>query len=486
MQKTISYFFVSAAFALFLLLSGCDIKGASDPFSYVPVSPHSIWVPPPKAQKRLPQGEVNPEIEDYQKFSEENPLTLAEAIDISLYYNPATKQSWANARVSAAEYAQSLQNEFILADLAGNYSRTRSADVSVSDSIILYQTQYGAELQLSYLIFDFGQTRTTSQAALQSLYNADWSHNSQIQTTIQTIMNDYYAFLLQKKLLVAKEQDVLNAKVTLDATEERFKRGLADISDVMQAKTSYLQQKLDLVSQKQSLYNSYTELLSNMGVPANLSIHFQDYPEEIQKFKIESLDELIIQANSNRPDLLSAEANVKSNEYSYKAAQLKKFPVISGSFDIGRQYFQRGITDHYDFAASLALTFPLFQGYFIESSIKQAKANLEVVKAELEEVRLSIIQQVANYRSDVIFAGESIQYATSYLESAEEDYKVSLERYKVGTGTIVDLINAQTAVANARAKLAEAQNSWYTSLANLAYSTGILLPPKHNQIGTPL
>ncbi|MCB1084105.1 MAG: TolC family protein, partial [Simkania sp.] len=59
----------------------------------------------------------------------------------------------------------------------------------------------------------------------------------------------------------------------------------------------------------------------------------------------------------------------------------------------------------------------------------------------------------------------------------QEDYKVNLAKYKVGTGTIVDLINAQTAVADARAKLATAQNSWYTSVANLAYATGILVPP---------
>lgn len=92
-------------------------------------------------------------------------------------------------------------------------------------------------------------------------------------------------------------------------------------------------------------------------------------------------------------------------------------------------------------------------------------------------MKLDIIQQVSNYRSDVAYAKESMEYAKDYLESAEEDFKVNLKKYRVGTGTIVNLINAQTAVADARAQLAQAQNSWYTSIANLAYATGILFPP---------
>ena len=72
---------------------------------------------------------------------------------------------------------------------------------------------------------------------------------------------------------------------------------------------------------------------------------------------------------------------------------------------------------------------------------------------------------------------ESMGYAKAYLDSAEEDFQVNLKKYRVGTGTIVDLISAQTAVADARSQLAQAQNNWYTSIANLAYATGILFRP---------
>lgn len=463
----------------FLLFESCDVRGANDPYSYTPKRSDSVWNPPQEANRRLPDmSALEREAEDYHLFSKEAPLSLAEMIDITLARNPGTKQSWATARVSAAEYGQSLQNYFILADVDGNYTRTRHAQFTGPERMIIYETQYGGELDLTYTILDFGQTRYTSQAALQSLYNADWSHNSQIQQTIQMLMTSYYNYLYQKELLFSSEQDVVNAKVSLDATEEKFCQGLADVSDIVQAKTSYLSQKLAVVNQKQSLHNAYTSLVAEMGLPSDQVFYFQDYPGEIVPFKLETLDKLIVKANQMRPDLLAAEAEVKSTEASLTASKRKKFPIITGEFDIGRKYYQHGLNDTYDFTAQVNLTFPLFQGFFIENSIKKAKARLEQTRASLEQVHLDIIQDVSNYRSDVAYAKESLEYAKEYLSSAEEDFKVTLKKYKVGTGTIVDLINAQTAVADARAQLAQAQNNWYTSVANLAYATGILFPPE--------
>lgn len=468
--------------SLLFCMVGCDIKGANDPYAYAPRTSHSVWQPPPKAERRLPSKSLEREEEDYHLFSKESPLTLAEIIDIALTKSPETKESWATARVAAAEYGQSLQNYFILAEIDGNYTRTRYAEFRGRQREIVYETQYGGDLELTYRILDFGQTRMTSEAALQSLFNADWSHNSQIQVTIQTMMTDYYNYLYQKQLLFSTEQDVINAKVSLDATEEKFKQGLADVSDIVQAKTSYLQQKLSVVNQKQNLHNSYTQLVNDMGLPADGVFYFEDYPEKITPFDLDTLDKLIVKANEYRPDLLAAEATVKSNTASFKAARLQKFPVVTGEFDIGRKYYQHGLNDTYDFTAQVNLTFPVFQGFYIENTIKQARASLEEAEAQLDQVKLAIIQEVSNYRSDVSYAQESIEYAKAYLESAEEDYKVNLKKYKVGTGTIIDLINAQTAVADARSQLAQAQNNWYTSIANLAYATGILFPPSKHEI----
>lgn len=465
-----------------LIVQGCDIRGANDPYAYAPHKRDQVWNPPCKAEKRIEPSlkELEWEGKDYESFSKEAPLSLAEMIDIALVRSPSTRKSWAAARVSAAEYGQSLKDFFIQADIDGNYARTRYAAFTGRARSIIYETEYGGELDLTYTILDFGQTRMTSQAALQSLYNADFSHNSQIQQTIQTVMNDYYYYLYHKELLLASEQDVINAQVSLNSTEEKFRQGLADVSDIVQARTSFLSQKLGMINQKQTLHNAYTTLISTLGLPSNSAYYFQDYPKEIEPIHLAHLDKLIVKANHYRPDLRAAESRVKSSLATLTSAKLKKFPIITGEFKVGRQYYQHGVNDHYDFTGQVNLVFPLFQGFFIENSIKKARAELEESKASLEQTQLNIIEEVSNYRSDLAYSQESLVLAKNYLVSAEEDFKVNLKKYRVGTGDIVQLINAQTAVADARAKLAKAEYSWYSSLANLSYATGILFLPKEN------
>ncbi|MEX0962391.1 MAG: TolC family protein [Simkaniaceae bacterium] len=454
----------------FCLLTGCiDYRGARDPYAYAPRTSHTTWKPS-TTPARIPDC-LN---EEFDFLEEVKPLSLAEALDIALINNPITKSSWASARVSAAEYGQALKNDFILADVNAEWKRLRQIIFVLGQRQIFYQGIWGPELDLSYLLLDFGQTRYSSQAALESLFNADWMHNRRIQDVIQTVMNDYYNYLYQKERLVAAEADVENAFTTLEATMSAFYNGLADVSDKVQATTTLKQNQLALVEQKQSLHTSYTKLINDLGVPPNLRIKFLSYPDKIKTFDVETLDQLILTAMKSRPDLLAAEANVKSGENALTAAQRLHYPVVTTDFDIGRKYYSDGFNDRYNFTLSAALTFPLFQGFFIENTVKQASAELEIAQAELDQTRLSVLQDVTNYREDVVLAKEALVYAKEFLVSAEEEFRVLLEKYRVGTTTIVDLISAQTAVSDARAKYAFSERNWYSSLVNLAFGTGAL------------
>ncbi len=464
------FFLFSSAFLL-LILTGCDIKGANDPYSYAPQTAHSVWIPPEKQSRR-----VRSDFPDFSYLAKEQPISLAEVIDVALFNNPQTTRTWAFARMAAASYGQSLKNFFPLAEIDMNYNRSRSAQFTGSDREIVYETVYGGAVCLSYLIFDFGQTRATSQAALESLYNADWSHNREIQTVMQSVMTDYYSYLYAKDRLIAKEQDVVSAQVALDAVMEKLQMGVADIADKVQATTKLLQQQLEVVMQKQSLTNAYTTLIADMGVPANEKYIFQGFPTTIRTFEVETLDNLILAAMENRPDLLAAESNVKSKEASLLAAERKRYPKVNGGFDFGRTYYQRGLNDTYDFSATVSLSFPLFQGFYLDNGIKLARAHLKKAESNLSQVKLGILQNVTNYREDVGYAAEALEYAYKFLASAEEDFRLNLEKYRAGTATIVDLINAQSFVADARSQLVETERDWFQSLANLAYATGMLVP----------
>ena len=455
---------------------GCtDFKGTADPFIYTPDTPCEDWQPK-KAFCRLP---FTLQPDDFRDVEQEDPLSLAEVIDIALMNNPGTKATWANTRIAASIYGRSLANDFILAQGNGTGTRFRQALFTGPDRSVIYSTIFSGDANLSYLVFDFGRTKNTSKAALESLYNADWTHNREIQTIMQTVMFDYYDFLYQEEKLAANKADVVDAQVTLESVLEKLRNGMADIGEKVQATTALLQNELNTVAQKQQVHNSYTQLAADMGIPTDVKIELDNYPDEITTFSPEDLDDLINTAISYRPDLIAAEASVKASNFGVKAARALYFPQLNTTFDIGRSYFSNeGQNDDYHFKAQAALSFPIFQGFAIKNTVRQAQARLQKAEAELRQTQLNVLQQVSNQREDVILAKEALEYAKAFFESAKEDYRVNLAKYRVGTGTITELLNAQTSVSDARAKLVLTKRDWFVSLANLAYALGTLAPPE--------
>lgn len=470
-----------------LTCGGCyPNRAVIDPWSYAPLSPSRPWVPP-KSVKPMELSDEPPEM-----TVQEEPYSLAELIDIALRNNVQTKITWAQARSAAASYGQ-IQSQFFPA-LSGNfyYDRARQpafsstsgitgtpTQVSTANIIVqdFYYSIWGPQLNVSYLIYDFGTLRATSEAARQALYNADWTHNDAILTLLQTIMTDFYNYLYQKMLLKADVANVETASVTLDAAETGFKTGVRNVSDVLQAKTQLLQNQTTWAGQQQNVENSYTTLLNDMGLPATMSLQTQDLPTTLpENDVVPPVETLISIAMQNRPDLLATEANLRSKQQSLLAAKRQFLPQFTYDFQLGKNYYNGGLHDQYNFMSTFTVSMPLFQGFYYRNAIKIAEANKKAAEEQVVQSELSMIKEVTTYHYNVRVAFDTLQYATAYLEAAEEQYVVALAQYKQGTNTILDVISAQSSLVDARASQANAIQQWYTSLANLAYATGILSP----------
>ena len=482
-------FTIPSSVVIALICGGCaSNRSIYEPYSYAPLSPTTTWTPPSHFPNILEKDTDKPPEQDL-------PFSLAELIDIALKNNPQTRISWAQARSAAANYAQTQSLDFPQLDGSFAFSRYRSptfiggtdtnqvptGDVFVRD---IYFSQWGPQFAISYLIFDFGQLRATTEAARYALYYADWSHNYAILTLLQTITNDYYNLLYQKELLYAYEEDIVTAQLTLDATELGRQTGVNDVSDYLQAKTQLLQNQTSWAAQQQNVQVALATLLTDMGISAHNQLNLQELPKTIpQDNVLPGIDDLIAVALQNRPDLLANEATVRSKQQSLKLAEREYYPTLQYALDIGKTYYNNGrLHDKYDFTSTLNFSVPIFSGFYYRNGVKMAKANLKESEEDLHESQLNVIKEVTTYHSSVNVSFETLQFATDFLEAAEEQYIVTLAQYKQGTNTIINVVSAQSSLATARADQANAKQNWYTSLSNLAYATGLLsIPSLPNQ-----
>ncbi len=477
---------------ILLTCTGCYTNRAViSPYSYAPKSPSQFWIPPDSVKPM----DLSDQPVDLPEQAE--PYSLGELIDIALRNNTFTQTTWAQAREAAASYGQSQSELFPQVTGTFNYERVRTptfgttltpgtsiastavaagtlSKASVTD---IYYSDWGPQLSLTYLVFDFGTLRATTEASRQALYNADWSHNSMIQSILQTVMNDFYNYLYQKQLYASNEADVATAQLTLDAAELGLRTGVRDVSDFLQAKTQLLQNQTKWVSQQQNVENALAQMLTDMGLPANLNIKTQQLPTTLPKEDfLPSVDELIAIALQNRPDLLASEASLKSTEMNLLAAKRQFLPKLNYTFDMGKTYFNDGLHDRYNFSSLFSVSMPLFAGFYYRNAIKNAQATKKQAEEQLRNTQLNVIQQVTTYHFNVRVSFETVQFATAYLAAAEEQYSVALSQYKHGVNTILDVVSAQSSLVDARASQAQAIQQWYTSLANIAYATGLMSP----------
>ena len=102
---------------------------------------------------------------------------------------------------------------------------------------------------------------------------------------------------------------------------------------------------------------------------------------------------------------------------------------------------------------SLSLSVPLFTGYSLSTRQQQAELNVRkqqydylTQKHDLQVQLENLIHTLKNY-SDLIPISEQV------LTSAEEDLKLVQQRYSLGSATILEVLDAQVSVTQARSSL---------------------------------
>ena len=111
-------------------------------------------------------------------------------------------------------------------------------------------------------------------------------------------------------------------------------------------------------------------------------------------------------------------------------------------------------------------------GFNRDYQLQEAKSELAQAIADYENLLREVELEMWTAYSSVIEASEAIEAAEKFVASAEESARVAEGMYKNGTGSIIELIDAQTARTAARYRLVQAKLDWYTAMARFERAAG--------------
>lgn len=405
-------------------------------------------------------------------------LTLHSAIDVALCRNPETRAAWAQAKARSANLAQSRSSYLPTLTFNANAQRlladNRSNTLTGSSRYSGNQTTSTSQLSLEYLLYDFGGRESTVESARQSMLEAGWTANSTMQGVVYQAVKAYAAVFSSQESLEAATQTAEAAKAALEAASAREAVGVVTAADTSQAKTAYAQSMLEKEKAQNALSLATGDFARLLHYQPTTDITLAPLAIQAKQPSFDSdVQSLIAKARSARPDLAASRARRARAEAELQKAEARNYPSLALNAYSANTDYLRSNTSTHDSAIELSVSIPIFTGFSNHYQIASARNSLEAATADTlkteDDVTFDVWTAYHNHQT----ALRSYDIAETLITSATDSQALTLGRYKEGIGTLIDALNAQAQLANARRGWVDARYNVLVTRYDLARAIGV-------------
>jgi len=410
-------------------------------------------------------------------------MSLADCIDTALASNPGLKAA-KNGALAAKEAAGGAHSSYLpRLDFETGYRRWEShaflpdsiqnLPFGPVSSVIGPTDSYNINLEGSYTIFDSGRRKARVRGAEAMKDAADQSASQTGQDVVMGVYSAYYGLLAAKADLDAAQESLKRSEDHLRLANERKSVGTVPLADVLRARVGVANSKLALVSAKSAVDIAKGNLNTAMGRPAETPLAILDDGSEISPPGDFSVTEAMNRAISNRPDLQAAISAESAKKESVRAAKSAYGPSVVAQAAYGRLDSSFFPYDK-DWAVGVAVRIPVFTGFERGHKLALARAELSKAGDERLKAELAVRQEVWIAHANLVKAYNTVDAVKALNADARESLRMAEERYKVGAGTITDLLDTETNMADAQSALVRSIYGCRVATAELQRAEGVL------------
>ena len=405
---------------------------------------------------------------------------LPELIDLALRQNPSTRQQWASARAAAAAFGAAKAPYYPLATYEGDGGYTKFQFQDQEAEIVINQWQFTPMLALTYTLLDFGRRSAAADAARQQLAAANFIFNRKIQDVVFGTQRAFFALSASKAAVEAARKNVELTKTDVDAVSQRLDLGLATEPALLLARERLAQAGYDLENAKLLVRNAQADLAVALGMAANSPLDVRNLDRQPMPRRLgATVDQLILQAVKQRPDLAAQVAALRQREAEVRGSKAAWYPTIGLSANYGEDFWSYNIDSLHvvntrlpQYSALVTMQWDLFTGLRRLNDDRQAEAQRDAAHAQVQSFEVDAIAEVWRAYYQFISAVKKYEYAQAILTASRDAYDSNLEAYRQGLSTIVELLSAGNDLANARYTLIQSKADLLTASAAVAYAAG--------------
>ncbi len=392
----------------------------------------------------------------WQQFSAPQ---LNRLVEQGLRENYSLQAAWERLSASRAVAEQQASGRYPTLNITAGRSRSWTESATASST----SDNWSAGLSTEYELDFWGRVSALDKQGELSALSTEAAGRVQANTTANGIVQAWYGWVYQQRLMDLLLQQQRRVENSLKATESRFRRGLAVRSDVWQQQqlleslTSEINEsrrQQQLQGQQLAVWSGQSRWLASAGVDGEALVALQSsvFPD------IAEVPEVPLAALKERPDVQQAWYDLQADNAAVAAAVANRYPrlTLSASYSGSAPQWD----DVFDnWVANLAgnLVLPLLDGGNRKATVLQREAQVREAVASYQQALLNAVQEVRAAQTNEAAVLREISSLETRLDLARKTEASQQVRYLRGVVDLLQLITAQRSVLTLEQQLLAAR-----------------------------
>ena len=417
----------------------------------------------------------------------ENPtvITLEQALEIGLSENVSVKV--ADMEIERTGFAKkgTYASLFPQIDLTGSYQRTikkQAMFMSMGEGQEPMKIEVGmfntinASASVAMPLVNAQLWKSIQISALDVELAVEKARSSRLDMVTQ-IKNAYYSVLLAKEAVDVYRQVYENAERNLAEIQKKYDVQKVSEMELVRARTTVANAVPNVYNAESSVILALWQLKAVLGVDLDMNLDvagkLADYGQHML-YDIKENENVSLDSNTTMKQL------ALQTEMLAETVKLQKYaniPSLAASFNFSYMSMANDVAfSEFPWipysTAGISLSIPIFAGGKRYQQIRQAKNQYEQVKLQTvnteRQLRIAIQQSLATMETNM----KSYYAAQDAVASAQKGYDITEASYKVGSGTLIELNDAQLALTQSRLAESQAIYNFLTAKAQLEQTLG--------------
>jgi len=408
-------------------------------------------------------------------------LTLQEAQRVAQERQPQLRAARGSTQAAEGRVEQSRSGLLPQLSATGGYERAtvnylfrpgsiiRPGPNEASWSSVNY---FDTSVTVSQLLWDFGQTSDrwrSTQASARATADQERATGYQIILQVRTA---FFNAVANKELLAVARETLANQRNHLVQIEGFVQAGTRPPIDLSQAQADFANAEVQAINAGNAYQRSKVLLNQVMGVegPIDYDVANEALPPEAGEDGV--LEPLLQSALEARPEIAYATEQVKAQQLLLQSARGAYGPAISATAGFAQGTATGTNYVGWNTFAGVTFTWNLFQGGLTNGMVHEAEGNLGYAAAQLDVVRQQVRVDLDQALLAIRAAKAALSSSRNALVAARQRLSLAEGRYQNGSGSVIELGDAQIAAANAAAQVVQTDFQLATARAQLLWALG--------------